>query len=135
MLKILIVEDDFWNRKLIDKIVSPYGHIDHASDGLDAVQAVNHSILENDPYELILLDIQMPNMGGIEALRSIRNLEAMNEIPLWNGAKVIMISTSRRAQEVLSSFRYGCQSYLTKPITKNGVIEELLKLKLIHLAI
>ena len=132
MLKILIVEDDFLNRKLIDKIVSPYGHIDHASDGLDAVNAVNHSIKEKDPYELILLDIHMPNMDGIETLRSIRNLENTNDIPLFDGAKIIMISASMKGHEILASFRYGCQSYLTKPITKNGVIEELSKLNLIQ---
>ncbi|MCO4783038.1 MAG: response regulator [Candidatus Cloacimonetes bacterium] len=131
-MKILAVDDNFVNRRLLQKIVIGYGDVDHASDGIDAVAAITMSIEEQDPYDLVLLDVLMPNMDGIEVLQSIRSLEKLNGISPSNGVKIIMVTASSSVKHVMTAFREGCESYITKPITKDKVLNEMIKLKLIH---
>ncbi|MCJ8345623.1 response regulator [bacterium] len=130
-MKVLIVEDDFCNRRLLHNILSTYACIDHASDGQDAMTALQLSISENDPYDLVMLDIYMPGMDGLETLHTIRKFEVKSQIPFGQGCKVIMVSASEQADDIIGAFRNGCESYLTKPITKKQLIVELQKLKLL----
>ncbi|MCJ8346751.1 response regulator, partial [bacterium] len=94
-MKILIIDDDFINRRLLQKIVRAYGSTDQASDGIDAIAAITMSLEEKDPYDLILLDIAMPTMNGLEVLTTIRELESLNGIPPHKGAKIIMVTASK----------------------------------------
>ncbi|PCJ21306.1 MAG: hypothetical protein COB02_01600 [Candidatus Cloacimonadota bacterium] len=130
-MKMLIVDDDFCNRRLLQKIMAPYGEIDHASDGVDAMAAFTMSLEEKDPYDLILLDIFMPDIDGLEALKMIRDLEVLNNVAPNKGVKIIMVTTSEKADHIMTAFRDGCESYINKPITKKGILAEVLKLGLI----
>jgi two-component system chemotaxis response regulator CheY len=71
-MRILIVEDDFGSRRLMQKLVSDYGQCDVVVDGEEAVEAFRLAWEENSPYDVIFLDIMLPKMDGQEALRRIR---------------------------------------------------------------
>ena len=74
-MKILIAEDDLSSRKFLSKFLSQYGECDVTIDGIEAVEAfmIAHDI--DEPYDLICLDIMMPKVDGIKALRAIRDIE------------------------------------------------------------
>ncbi len=74
-MKMLIVEDEFLIRKIMQKILSHYGDCDIAVDGEEAVDAFRMAWEEKAPYDLICMDIMMPNINGQEALRKIREIE------------------------------------------------------------
>ena len=131
-MKILLVDDDFCNRRLLQKILCPYGDIDHASDGKDALVAIELSLDEKQPYDLVLLDIFMPEVNGLKTLQNIRKYERDSKMSSDQGSKIIMVSTSQESDHMKSAFKNGCESYLIKPITKKRVIEELMKLELIQ---
>lgn len=63
-MKILIVEDDFYSRKILKKFLTAYGEVDIAINGEEAVAAFKLAWEENQPYDLITLDIMMPIMDG-----------------------------------------------------------------------
>jgi two-component system chemotaxis response regulator CheY len=75
-MKILIAEDDFVSRKLVNTLLASIGEVDIAANGTEALTAVKMSIENNQPYDLICLDILMPGFDGIVALKKIRQLEA-----------------------------------------------------------
>ena len=91
-LKILIVEDDFISRRILKEMLSPYGKIDMAKDGKEAVHAFYLAWEEQQPYDVIFMDIMMPEMDGQEALKLIRDME--EEMGIYGSKKVKVVMTT-----------------------------------------
>ncbi len=130
-MKCLIVEDDFTARKLMQIYLSEFGECFVAVNGKEAVQAVTQAFDEDEPYDLIALDIMMPEMDGIEALKAIRNLEKERGITGLDTVKVIMTTAKGQSQDIFDAFNTGCEAYLIKPIRKPDLIDEIRKLGLL----
>lgn len=133
-MKYLIVEDDFAGRRLLQRYLSDYGECDIAVDGKEAVEAFRQALEDNEPYDLICLDIMMPNMDGRDALKAIRQIENERGIRGLDGVKVIMTTALGDSKNVVGSFREGCEAYIVKPIEKKKFLEEMEKLGLIESA-
>lgn len=131
-MKSLIVEDDFAARRLMQIYLTAYGECSVAINGVEAVNAVKIAIEENEPYELICLDIMMPIMDGMEALAKIREIEKENGIEGLDVAKIIMTTAKNLSSDVLGAFKAGCESYLVKPVRKNALLTELEKMNLLQ---
>ncbi len=131
-MKTLIVEDDFTSRLLLQEILKVYGPSHVAVNGKEAVAAVRLALAQNAPYDLVCMDIMMPEMDGQQALREIRELEEAKGILSSSGAKVVMITALTDVKNVSAAYRNLCDGYLTKPIEKSKLLEELRKLKLIE---
>jgi two-component system chemotaxis response regulator CheY len=127
-MRCLITDDTIVARTLLEKHLSPVADCDFAEDGIQAVQAVRKSIEEKNPYDLICLDIMMPNMDGQEALKRIRQIEKENGIHGLDGVKVIMTTALGNSDNVMEAFREGCEAYLVKPLNKVKLFEEMEKL-------
>jgi two-component system chemotaxis response regulator CheY len=127
-MKCLIVEDEFMSRKLLQVYLSDYGHCFVAVNGQEAVEAFREALEENEPYDLIFLDIMMPEMDGHDTLEVIRRIESEHGIAGLDGVKVIMTTALDDSKNVMGAFRNGCEAYLVKPIEKKNLLEELEKL-------
>ena len=130
-MKTLIVEDDFTCRLLLQELIKSFGPSHVAVNGKEAVEAVYWALATGEPYDLICLDIMMPEMDGLEALRQIREQEDARGIPPSNGAKIIMTTALTDTKNVIVAYMSQCDAYLTKPIQKSKLLEELCKLGLI----
>lgn len=130
-MRILIVEDDFISRKVLSAYLSEFGDCDMAVDGVEAVEAVKNALNDGDNYDLICLDIMMPNMNGKEALTHIRTLEEKKGIMIGRGSKVIMTTALSDNKSIIDAFHCECDSYLIKPINKQAVRDKLIELELI----
>jgi len=131
-MRILIVEDDFVGRKIMHKLLMEYGECDIAVDGAEAVKAFDLAWESGNPYDVLFLDIMMPNMSGHEALNIIRGKEKERGVPLSKEVKVIMTSALDDVKNVTQSFfQGGASAYLVKPIERRKIIDELRKLELI----
>ncbi len=132
-MKILIVDDDFLSRKLLHFILAPYGHCDIAVNGEEAIRAFKLAMDEKKPYDLICLDIMMPEMDGQEAIKKIRKIEKEKGIGAVDEVKVIMITALGDTRNVIDAFYFGgATSYLVKPIDHNKVVKELENLGLMR---
>lgn len=133
-LKILIAEDDFTCRKLLQSFLSEYGDCFVAINGHEAVEAVRESLDEGQPYDLVCLDIMMPEMDGHEALEAIRQIENEHGIAGLDSVKVIMTTALGDSKNVIGAFRTGCEAYIVKPVSKEKLLEEMEKLGLVNLS-
>ncbi|OHD26744.1 MAG: hypothetical protein A2Y38_10475 [Spirochaetes bacterium GWB1_59_5] len=130
-MKALIVEDDFLSRMLLQGLLKPYVVPDVAVNGKEAVEAVRLSLEAKEPYNLICMDIMMPEMDGQEALRHIRDLEKLAGILPTDGVKVIMITALDDKKNIMTAFREQCDTYLVKPLDKSKLVKTLETLNLI----
>jgi len=110
MKRILIVDDDMINRKLLSVIIKKSGDYEviEAENGLEAL-----NIIKNEPIDMILLDIIMPVMDGIDLLKIIKDDSNYQNIPVS-----ILTTDDTRKPEVLS---LGANSVLIKPIKENEI--------------
>lgn len=128
-MKILVVEDDFGSRRMMQKLLAPYGDVDVVVDGEEAVQAFRVAWDEYKPYDLVFMDIMMPKMDGHEALKRIRELERELGVKPAEETKIVMTSVLEDPRNVIEAYyQGGATSYLVKPIDRERLREEIAKL-------
>ena len=112
MAKILLVDDAAFMRKVIKDALSKAGYSDlhEAVDGADAVEKYNS--LKPD---LVLMDITMPNMDGLEALKAIRAKDG--------SANVVMCSAMGQESMVMDAVRSGAKDFIVKPFKPDRVLK------------
>ncbi len=131
-MRALIVEDDPTSCKVLKKVLSTFGHCDVAVNGKEAVDIFRRSLDMAQPYDLICMDIMMPQLSGQEALRSIREIEKQAEISAVNEVKVMMTSALDETKEVVEAlFQGGACAYFVKPIQVDNFVHELKNLGII----
>ena len=127
-MKTLIVEDDFTSRLLLQRLLNRYGECHIAVNGREAVSAFRTALEEGGSYDLICMDIMMPEMDGQEALKEIRSIEEERNITSTRGAEIVMTTALAEIRNVAAAYGEFCDGYLVKPIDKGkliGVSEEL----------
>jgi len=108
--RILYIEDNFENRLFVRRVLGSLGYeIVEAEDGLSGIESA-----KANPPDLILMDIGLPDIDGLETTRRIKLVPALKEIP------VIALTAAAMQGDAERAFSAGCNGYLTKPI---GVIE------------
>ena len=127
----LIVEDDFTSRLLLQQLLKNYGPCHIAVNGKEAVEAVRLALEGEEYYDLICMDIMMPEMDGQQALKEIRALEEARGFISPDGAKIMMTSALADSDSVLEAIQGQCNYFLAKPIIKAKLLEALRKLALI----
>lgn len=130
-MKTLIVEDDFTSRLLLQEFLKNYGPSHIAVNGKEAVVATRLALEANEPYDLICIDIMMPEMDGQKALKEIRAAEKARGLNPSDWSKIVMTTALGDPQNVFDAYRSLCDAYLAKPIHKSKLLDELRKLGLI----
>ncbi len=119
MTKVLLVDDSAVMRKIIQRNIKETGLIVdefvEAGDGNQALDKVN----DNGDLDLILLDWNMPNMSGIEFVKTLRSLNLAKRIP------VVMVTTEGSDAKVSEAKESGADGYLTKPFTADQLRDTL----------
>lgn len=90
--------------------------------------------LRGQSYDLICLDIMMPQMDGHDTLAAIRQIEKEHGINGLDGAKVIMTTALSDSKNIMGAFRTGCEAYIVRPVAKEKLLEEMGKLGLVNLS-
>jgi two-component system chemotaxis response regulator CheY len=120
-LDVLIVDDSAAIRKILHRVLVqaelPLGKVLEASDGQEALNT-----LSANPIGLVLSDINMPNMDGIEMLTKIK------ANPAWKDLPIIMITTEGSQEKVMQALSLGASGYVRKPFTPDQIKEKLVGL-------
>lgn len=131
-MRILIAEDDYVSRKFLYKFLSTFGECDVTVDGMEAIEVFLSALESNNFYDLVCLDIMMPEVDGIKALKTIRLLEEERDIPKDKRAKVIMTTALNDPDGIFKTYELGSEAYAVKPIDTVKLVEVMTKLGLIE---
>ena len=126
-MKILLVEDELTSRRALISFLHPIGEVDICVNGDIALTVAKKALENNQPYELIFLDIMISNLDGISTLKKIRQLETQHGVKEHAKSKVIMTSANTDKNVILKAAQAGCTSYMIKPIDKKRLYNEIRK--------
>jgi two-component system, sensor histidine kinase and response regulator len=119
-LRVLVVEDDKVNRLVVTGMLRQMAHHgDYAADGIEALHA-----LDKSAYDVVLMDIRMPNMDGIEATRRIRRMAgAVARVP------IIALTANATTEERLRCEAAGMDDFMSKPFRRAELEAKLTALR------
>ncbi len=107
--RVLVVDDERINREMLSRMLQRNGYAAiSVGSGQDALTQ-----LDSEPFDLVLLDVVMPEMDGFECLQRIRENYSVIELP------VIMVTAEQERDRVIQAFRAGANDYVTKPIDRD----------------
>ena len=127
-MRILIAEDDFASRKFMQKYLNKFGDCDITIDGEEAIEAFKMALEDDEPYDLLCLDIMMPALDGYQVLKAVRELEKENERSGDKAVKIIMTTALNSERNIKAAFDMGCTVYCAKPIDLEKFEEVLEKI-------
>jgi diguanylate cyclase (GGDEF)-like protein/PAS domain S-box-containing protein len=103
---LLVVDDHEPNRDVLSRLLRQRGYaVSVAADGAEAL-----TLLDQQPFDLVLLDVEMPRMSGLEVLGQIRLRHSRTSLP------VIMVTARSAGEDIVEAFRLGANDYVTKPV-------------------
>ena len=115
-MKILVVDDFSTMRRIIKNLLKELGYtnIDEADDGTTALEK-----LRQEKFDFVITDWNMPNMPGIELLKSIRSDPSLKDIP------VLMVTAEAEKEKVVAAVQAGVNNYIVKPFTAATLKERI----------
>lgn len=130
-MRVLIVDDDYYSRSFLEYILHPYAACDVAENGEEAVMNFERAIKDRKPYDLICMDLRMPELDGSTAMREIRCVEKDHGIAKDRQAKIIITSVLEDAEDTHNAMFLGdATAFLQKPIEEKALLTELKRLGL-----
>lgn len=129
-MRILIADNDLASGEYLVGFLSSYGECDLVADGLEAMEAFLTALDEEYPYGLICLDLTMPKLDGLKALKIIRELEQEKEVPGPDWVKIIITSSAVSKENLEATFARGGEVFAVKPIDTTKLTQVLKKLGL-----
>jgi CheY-like chemotaxis protein len=121
--RILLAEDNAVNQKLALRLLQRLGYrADLAANGLEAIRAV-----ERQPYDVVFMDVQMPEMDGLEATRVI-----VGRYPAGERPRIIAMTANALAEDRAACLAAGMDDYLAKPIRVEELVAALSRCQALH---
>jgi len=124
-MKILVVDDEVVSRKKMKMIMDGLGECEAVECGNDAITAYQNAWEKWSPFDLITLDISMPDMNGTEVLSTIRKIETQKDIPDHRRVKVFMVTSHSDRETIITCVQAGCDDFITKPFNRDTVFKKL----------
>ena len=134
-MRILVVDDDLVTRTKIQTLLSPHGQCDTAEDGDQGWEKFKAAYKEENLYDLITMDVDMPGMNGHEVVKKIREWEKENISYKTNKeAKILMVTSMQSRTDTIAAFREGCECFIKKPINPDNLNDALESLEILNKA-
>jgi two-component system, chemotaxis family, chemotaxis protein CheY len=129
-MKMLIAEDDDVARKVLRQLVKGYGSIDMVENGLKAVLAFSNALKDNEPYDVVWMDIMMPELDGQEAMMAMRLEE--KKFRHERKAHFIVSTALKPSREILKELKGLHDGYIVKPFKRQQIENVMIRLGLIE---
>ena len=126
-MKILIVDDEPVSRQVLIKMLSDIAECESAENGMQALAAYKKGWEDWAPFDLMTLDIRMPEMDGKKVLQAIRAMENEKKVPKDKRIKILMTSSHTDKETIISCAQMGCDDYISKPFDRETLLKKIRK--------
>ncbi len=122
-LRVLVVDDNVTNRRILHDMVTGFGcECREVRDGPAALRMLDFAARGSQPFDVVLLDDEMPQMGGLDVLRAMHQYPALQEI------EIVVMTSVARLPAVIEQESLGWAAYLTKPVSQSQLLDILMSL-------
>lgn len=129
MVRCLLVDDDELGRELIAGYLEGVAECSMAENGLQAVEMFREAFEDGKPFDLVILDIVMPEMDGHTAAREIRMIEKEWGVSINNGVSIVVLSSLNTPNDVIQAYVSArSAAHLVKPVQPDKLLAILGKL-------
>ena len=120
-MKVLVIEDDSSTQLLVKKIFGDNVELTVCGESVEGIDLFVDKMIAFDPFDVVLIDINLPDLNGVHTLHLLRRFELVKGIMDKRKAKIIMMTGTADEQNVKSSLANGCDQFLIKPVSKEKV--------------
>lgn len=124
-MNILIVDDDYVSRTKMRTVLQDLGTCTDEESSLKALDVFKKALDTGKPFDLVTLDIQMPDLDGTEMLARLRETEKSRNIPQSARSRIFMVTAHSHKDSLLTCFKAGCDGFIVKPFTRETILAKL----------
>jgi two-component system chemotaxis response regulator CheY len=121
-MKILVIDDEFVALARIKAFLKKIGDCDTSTNPKEALMQYRDAIEKGEPYNLVTIDIDMPQLDGFEVLKIMEQIERRLGV---NPAKKLMVSAGGTVDNVLAAKDMRCEGFIVKPIDKKSLFDKI----------
>jgi len=124
-MKSLVIEDEISSRMQLKFFLEKYGNCDTAANGEKAIKAFRAADKAAESYDLVCLDIQLPDIDGHTILDNLRSIESLK--PASQKVKIFMTTAHANKNNIIRAFQGKCDAFIVKPILEDKLMHFLVK--------
>ena len=124
-MKILVVDDEYVSRNKMQLLMRGFGECVSVESGTAALDAFKKAWESWTPFDVMSLDISMPDMQGSEVLAKVKQIEKEKNVPEDKRIKIIMVTAKADKDSVINCKKTGCDDYIVKPFELETVIRKM----------
>lgn len=126
MPRFLIVDDSLSIQRFLRSVLSDHGEAQTAENGREGVKLFEKALRAEQGFDVVIMDIMMPEMDGLTATKKIRELETSRGVAETGRTRIIMLSCLSDSKHMMEAqFDCGADAYLTKPFEESTLLEAL----------
>ena len=127
-MKILVVDDEITSRMKLQKIMGSIGECRSVENGISALRQFEKALSNNAPYDLVSLDLGLPDSDGLDILVRMRTLENARKIPAANRSKILVITAKSDKETIVSCVKAKCNGFIGKPFERDVILSQLARI-------
>ena len=131
-MKTLLVDDNQIARLILNRFLSPFAQCDEAVTGEEGIEMFKQALASDKPYDLVVLDVIMPNKDGLEALHEMRQAERKTEVSAKPAAIMLATALTDPWKHLPAMSKDLSVATLTKPIFRNELMGKLKTMGLLN---
>lgn len=126
-MRFLIIDDETISRLTLERMLGNYGTCQSAGTGKAALTAFADALRKNEPFDVITIDLQLPDINGLQLMLKMQELERRIEDESFKPAIKLIISAHSKKELIISCVQRGCDGYIIKPFNRDTILGKIRK--------
>lgn len=122
-MRSLVIDDEPIARLQLRLLLESRGPVDEAPDAIAGLQRIRDAIADNDPFDLVCIDLSMPGPSGIDAIKMVKDVD--QKLRRGKHTNVVVVTASDDQKDMRAALHQHVDGYLLKPVTPGQIVETI----------
>lgn len=122
-MRSLVIDDEPTARMQLRFLLESRGPVDEAPDAIAGLQRIRDAVADNDPYDLVCIDLSMPGPSGIDAIKMVQEVD--KKLRQGKHTNVVVVTASDDQKDIRAALHQHVDGYLLKPVTPGQIVDTI----------